>query len=79
MHLTFACCNSSRGVIGTSITDEEFRLDNRLAEFLHYAGSGLAVDKTTSTDPEHVELRRAAFEAVRRLSTPHREYQLVIE
>lgn len=52
-----------------------YLLDNRLVIFLHYAGSGLAVDKTTSTDPEHVELCRAAFETVWRLSIPHGEYQ----
>jgi hypothetical protein len=56
-----------------------YLLDNRLVIFLHYAGSGLAVDKTVSTDSADVQLCRSAFEAVWRLSIPYCEYQPVIE
>jgi hypothetical protein len=52
-----------------------YLLDDRLVVFLHYAGNGLAVDRTTSTDPAAVGLCRSAFDAVWKLSTPHRDYQ----
>ena len=48
--------------------------DERVVVFLHYAGSGLIVDKTTSTDPSMTELCRTAFEDVWKLAIPHREY-----
>jgi hypothetical protein len=52
-----------------------YLLDDRLVVFLIYAGNGLAVDKVTSSDPDDIALCRQAFEAVWRLSIPHRDYQ----
>ena len=52
-----------------------FMLDRRLVIFLHYAGSGLNTDFTTSTDPHDIELCSAAFDAVWQLGVPHSEYQ----
>jgi hypothetical protein len=50
-------------------------LDDELVIFLHYAGSGLNIALTTSTDPSDVELCRTAFERVWALSIPHSEYK----
>jgi hypothetical protein len=52
-----------------------YLFDNRLIVFLIYQGSGLAADKVTSTDPADIRLCRSAFEAVWKLSIPHRDYQ----
>ncbi|CAM4225248.1 DUF6879 domain-containing protein [Nocardia ninae] len=52
-----------------------YLLDNRLVIFLHYAGSGVATDQVTSRDPHDIQLCRNAFEAVWRLSIPHRDYR----
>ncbi|MFE9576143.1 DUF6879 family protein [Nocardia sp. NPDC006044] len=52
-----------------------YLLDNRLVIFLHYAGSGVATDQVTSVDPHDIQLCRNAFEAVWRLSIPHRDYR----
>jgi hypothetical protein len=52
-----------------------FMLDRRLVIFLHYAGSGLNTDFTTSTDPHDIQLCGAAFEAVWRLAVQHSEYK----
>lgn len=51
-----------------------YLLDDRLVIFLHYAGSGLATDRVTSTDPTDIALCRSAFEGVWRLSVPHYDY-----
>jgi hypothetical protein len=52
-----------------------YLFDDRLVVFLIYAGSGLGVDKITSTDPHDVRLCRSAFEAAWTLSVAHHEYQ----
>jgi len=62
---------SSIGIPG----NDYYLLDDRLVVFLHYAGNGLAVDRVTSVEPADLELCRTAFEAVWRLSIPHREYK----
>lgn len=54
-----------------------YLFDNRLVVFLIYAGNGLGTDKVTSTDPADLRLCRSAFEAVWKLSIPHRDYQLL--
>ncbi len=51
-----------------------YLFDDRLVVFLHYAGSGLATDKVTSTDPYDIRLCRLAFEAAWKLSIHHRDY-----
>jgi uncharacterized protein DUF6879 len=51
--------------------------DDQLVVFLHYAGNGLGTAKTTSTDPAEIDLCRSAFDAVWKLSVPHRDYQPV--
>jgi hypothetical protein len=50
-------------------------LDDELVVFLHYAGSGLNIALTTSTDRADVDRCRTAFEQVWALSIPHRDYQ----
>lgn len=50
-------------------------LDDELVVFLHYAGSGLNIALTTSTDPADVDRCRTAFEQVWALSIPHRDYK----
>jgi hypothetical protein len=50
-------------------------LDDETVVFLHYAGSGLNIALTTSTDPADVEMCRAAFDRVWALSVPHRDYK----
>jgi hypothetical protein len=57
--------------------NDYYLFDNRLVVFLLYAGSGLAVDKVSSTDPADIELCRSAFEAVWKFSIPHRDYKPV--
>jgi hypothetical protein len=52
-----------------------YLFDGRLVVFLLYAGSGLAADKVTSTDPADIRLCRSAFEAVWKLSIPHSDYK----
>jgi hypothetical protein len=52
-----------------------YLFDNRLVVFLICAGNGLGTDKVTSTDPADLRLCRSAFEAVWKLSIPHRDYQ----
>ena len=42
--------------------------------FLLYAGNGLATGKLSSADHADIRLCRSAFEAVWKLSIPHREY-----
>jgi Family of unknown function (DUF6879) len=54
-----------------------YLFDDRTVVFLIYAGNGLAIDKVASSDPADVRLCRAAFEAVWKLSIPHRDYKPV--
>jgi hypothetical protein len=49
--------------------------DERLVIFLHFAGDGLVVDREVSTDPAVIGLCKSAFEAVWKLSIPHRDYE----
>jgi hypothetical protein len=65
-------------VSSTAIPGNDFYLfDDRLAVFLLYTGSGLAAGKITSTDPADIQLCQSSFEAVWKLSVPHREYKPV--
>jgi hypothetical protein len=57
--------------------NDYYLFDDRLAVFLIYAGSGLAVDRLASTDPADLKLCRSAFEEVWKLSIPHRDYEAV--
>lgn len=50
-------------------------LDDELVVFLHYAGSGLNIALTTSTDPADVKRCTAAFEQVWKFAVPHSEYE----
>src|SRR5260370_5184047 len=52
-----------------------YLFDDHLVVFLLYAGSGLATDRVTSTDPADVRLCRSAFNAVWQLAVTHRDYQ----
>lgn len=54
-----------------------YLFDDRLAVFLLYAGNGLAVGMDSSADLADLRLCRSAFEAVWKLSVPHREYAAV--
>lgn len=62
---------SSIGIPG----NDYYLLDDELAIFLHYAGSGPSAGMTTSTDPADAELCRTAFDKVWDLAIPHGEYQ----
>jgi hypothetical protein len=67
-----------RLVSSIALPGNDFYLfDNRLVVFLHYAGNGLAVGKTVSTEHADIQLCRSAFETVWRLSVPHDEYNPV--
>lgn len=67
-----------RLVSSVALPGNDFYLfDDRLVVFLVYAGSGLATDKVTSTDPADIRLCRSAFEAVWKLSIPHSDYKPV--
>jgi hypothetical protein len=69
---------SRRLVSSVALPGNDFYLfDDRLAVFLFYAGNGLAVGKVSSTDPADLRLCRSSFEAVWKLSIPHREYEPV--
>ena len=62
-------------VSSVAVPGNDFYLfDDRLAVFLLYAGNGLAAGKLRSADPADIGLCRSAFEAVWKLSIPHREY-----
>lgn len=52
-----------------------YLFDGRLVVFLIYSGSGLAVDKVTSTDPADIRLCRSAFETVWKMSIRHSDYK----
>lgn len=51
-----------------------YLFDDRLAVFLLYAGNGQSAGMAGSDDPVVLGLCRSAFEAVWKLSIPHREY-----
>jgi hypothetical protein len=52
-----------------------YLLDDRLVVFLLYAGGGLNAGMVSSTDPTDISLCRSAFDAVWKISTPHRDYK----
>ncbi len=54
-----------------------YLFDEHVIVFLHYAGSGLAVDRVTSTEPSDIRLCRSAFDAAWKLSIAHSEYEPV--
>jgi hypothetical protein len=65
-----------RRVSSLAMPGNDFYLfDDRLAVFLIYAGSGLAVDRVASTEAADLQLCRSAFEAAWQLAIPHRDYQ----
>ena len=65
-----------RGLVSSvALPGNDFYLfDDRLAVFLLYAGNGLAAGMLSSADPADLRLCCSAFEAVWKLSIPHREY-----
>jgi hypothetical protein len=66
-----------RLVSAVALPGNDFYLfDDRLAVFLLYEGNGLAAGMARSADPAVLRLCRAAFEAVWKLSVPHRDYAL---
>jgi hypothetical protein len=67
-----------RRVSSVAMPGNDFYLfDDRLVVFLIYTGNGLNAGLESSTDPADIDLCRSAFEAVWKLSIPHREYQPV--
>jgi hypothetical protein len=65
-------------VSSVALPGNDFYLfDDRLAVFLLYSGNGLATGMLSSADPADIRLCRSAFEAVWKLSIPHREYKPV--
>ena len=67
-----------RLVSSIALPGNDFYLfDDRFVVFLMYAGNGTAIDKVASTDPHDIQLCRSAFEAVWKLSVPHRDYKPV--
>ena len=64
-----------RLVSSVALAGNDFYLfDDRLALFLLYSGNGLSVGTLSSSEPADLRLCRSAFEAVWKLSIPHREY-----
>lgn len=57
--------------------NDYYLIDDELAIFLHYAGSGLNIALTKTADPAVVRLCRSAFNDVWELSIPHSEYKPV--
>ena len=58
-----------------AIPGNDFYLfDDRLAVFLTYTGNGLAAGKFRSGGVADIRLCRSSFEAVWKLSVPHRDY-----
>jgi len=49
--------------------------DDSIVVFLIFAGTGLVVDRHSTTDPDTIQLCRSAFEAVWKLSIPNSDYQ----
>jgi hypothetical protein len=67
-----------RLVSSVAMPGNDFYLfDDKLAVFLLYAGNGLSAGMLSSSDPADLRLCRSSFEAVWKLSIPHREYQPV--
>lgn len=67
-----------RLVSSIALPGNDFYLfDDRLIVFLHYSGSGLAVDRITSTDAEDIRLCRTSFDAAWQIAIPHNEYKPV--
>jgi len=64
---------SSIGIPGNDF----YVFDDRLAVFLIYSGDGLNADYQMSTEPADIQLCRSAFEAIWKLSIPHRDYRPV--
>lgn len=52
-----------------------YLFDDQLVVFLLYAGSGMNAGMVTSADPADVSLCRSAFDAVWKISIPHRDYK----
>ncbi|HEY5986670.1 MAG TPA: hypothetical protein VIV12_09870 [Streptosporangiaceae bacterium] len=64
-----------RLVSSIAIPGNDFYLiDSLLVVFLTYTGNGLDAGKFTSSDPADIQLCRSSFDAVWKLSVPHREY-----
>jgi hypothetical protein len=65
-----------RGLVSSvALPGNDFYLfDDCLAIFLLYTGNGLSAGMLSSADPADLRLCRSAFEAVWKLSVPHREY-----
>ena len=64
-----------RSGVGADVPWQRFLLfDDELLVFLVFAGNGLVVDRTSTTDPDLIACCRASFEAAWALSIPHREY-----
>ena len=67
-----------RLVSSVALPENDFYLfDDRLALFLLYTGNGLSAGMLSSPDPADLRLCRSVFEAVWKLSVPHREYTAV--
>jgi hypothetical protein len=68
-----------RGLVSSvALPGNDFYLfDDRLALFLLYTGNGLSAGMLSSADPAVLRLCRSAFEAVWKISIPHREYAVV--
>jgi hypothetical protein len=67
-----------RLVSSVALPGNDFYLfDDRLVVFLLYTGNGLGTDKVSSVDPYDIQLCRSAFDAVWKLSIPHRDYKPV--
>jgi hypothetical protein len=64
-----------RLVSSVALPGNDFYLfDDELAVFLLYSGNGLAAGMLRSAEPAVIRLCQSAFEAVWKLSIPHREY-----
>jgi hypothetical protein len=62
-------------VSSVAIPGNDFYLfDDRVVVFLLYAGSGLATERVTSTDPADLRLCRSAFDSTWQLAIRHRDY-----
>jgi hypothetical protein len=67
-----------RLVSSVALPGNDFYLfDDKLAVFLLYSGNGLSAGMLSSSGPADLRLCRSSFEAVWKLSIPHREYQPV--
>jgi hypothetical protein len=65
-----------RLVSSIAIPGNDFYLfDDSMGVFLTYTGNGLNAGKYSSSDPADIRLCRSSFEAVWKLSIPHRDYR----